>query len=89
MGEDAHFAVDVLQGSIEVEAPMFRTGPDAGSAPKIVDIRPPAGGSFEFTVTLYRSGYARPEHRSRFAEDVLEVARDFSEWAGRLPGGRG
>ena len=85
MGEDAHFAVDVLQGSIGVEAPMVRTGPDAGSAPKIVDIRPLAGGSFEFTVTLYRSGYVPPEHRSRFGEDVVEVAREFSEWRDAYP----
>lgn len=85
MGEDAHYVLTRLAGTVTVEAPAVRTGERASIAPKQVDVDPGPDGVMEIALEQYQSGYRRPGRRRDFPACVSAAADAFSSWRARFP----
>lgn len=86
MGEDAHYAVSLISGSIAVEAPRVRTGDARHQADvKVVDVRPDAGGDWEMALTQYVSGFRSEPWTRSFDACVLSTGTACAGWIEPLP----
>lgn len=85
MGEDAHYALTCLGGSLVVDAPRVRTGSGDTQDRKVIDLRPDADGWAELAITQYRTGFASPGTWRSFDQAKAESAADLASWAAAFP----
>lgn len=85
MGEDAHYALVCLAGSLVVDAPRVRTGAGDTEDRKAIDLQPLDGQWAEVALTQYQTGYRMPASFSSFVEAREQAASDLACWAAEFP----
>lgn len=85
MGEDAHYVVTCLTGTLSVDAPSVRTGDADTRDRKVVDLHPDAHGHAELAITQYQTGYSAPAHWRAFDEAHADSRTSLAQWADRFP----
>ena len=80
MGEDAHYAVSRIAGTLTVDAPRVRTGSADTVDRKVVDAVAGSADHFEIALTQYESGYEAPSEFRSYEEAKSATLAEFAQW---------
>lgn len=80
MGEDAHYSISRIAGTLAVDAPRVRTGVADTVDRKVVDAFAGDSGLFDIALTQYESGYQAPAQFRSFDDASAATLAEFSDW---------